>query len=231
MKPENIFLVRHGESQANINYKILMEIPDYAVRLTELGEQQVRNTAQNIKNIIGEEKAAIYCSPFFRARDTANIIYENINADRKFLFFDPRIREQEWISKLGVEAVRDEEVKARDYFGRFFYKSPGMESCADVYTRIDSFVCSLYRTFEKDCFPKNVILSTHGMAMRIFLMRWFKLSPDEFDILASPDNGEIWHIKLENNKYKLVSKIKKYESSHSPFKYPTNLPFSSQMVL
>lgn len=35
-----------------------------------------------------------------------------------------------------------------------------------------------------------MILVTHGLTMRLFVMRWFHLRYDEFETWANPGNGE-----------------------------------------
>ena len=40
MKPENIFIVRHGESEGNVDKTIYERKPDYAITLTSTGKNQ-----------------------------------------------------------------------------------------------------------------------------------------------------------------------------------------------
>ena len=37
MKPQNIILIRHGQSHGNLNKEIYKSIPDYALELTDEG--------------------------------------------------------------------------------------------------------------------------------------------------------------------------------------------------
>lgn len=39
MKPNKLFLVRHGESEGNVNKSIYAEKPDYTLELTEAGKK------------------------------------------------------------------------------------------------------------------------------------------------------------------------------------------------
>lgn len=47
MKPDKIFLVRHGESQGNINKKLYRTVPDWKIELTEKGKEQALKAAKN----------------------------------------------------------------------------------------------------------------------------------------------------------------------------------------
>ena len=49
-----ILLVRHGESEANVDINVYKAIPDHAVPLSELGREQALNTGQLIKNYYEE---------------------------------------------------------------------------------------------------------------------------------------------------------------------------------
>ena len=73
-------------------------------------------------------------------------------------------------------------------------------------------VCSdftLFRDFEKPDYPENVIIVSHGFTIRIFLMRWFHWSPEEFEELVNPGNGEVIELHFDPliQKYQLKSKL------------------------
>ncbi len=53
-----------------------------------------------------------------------------------------------------------------------------------------AFLESLWRSFEDPDHPRNVLLVTHGLTMRLFCMRWFHWSVAEFESLSNPGNAE-----------------------------------------
>lgn len=70
---KEIYLIRHGESEGNIDKEIYRHKPDYALRLTQNGYKQAVNLGRNIgENILeySSEPVYFYTSPFYRARDT-----------------------------------------------------------------------------------------------------------------------------------------------------------------
>ena len=69
---KRILYVRHGESTANING--VAGVSD--AQLTEKGAEQAKITGQHLKN---EGVVTIACSPFIRARQTAEIIAQELN--------------------------------------------------------------------------------------------------------------------------------------------------------
>ena len=74
MKPNKIFIVRHGQSIGNVDKRVYKELPDYALRLTDLGKQQAFEAGTVIRREIENESVAIYYSPFFRTIETLNNI-------------------------------------------------------------------------------------------------------------------------------------------------------------
>jgi broad specificity phosphatase PhoE len=208
VKPKRIILIRHGESEGNVDRLVYKSKPDYALALSEKGIQQAIQAGVELKKIIGEEDAFFYVSPFWRTRET----FENISLEfeRKKISWteEPRIREQEWGH---LRSPEDGELieKDRDAYGTFYFRIPDGESAADLYDRVSDFFGSLHRDFEKDDFPQNAVIITHGMAIRLFLMRWFHWTVEEFEVIANPHNCEIVVMeKNESGKYGLMKRLR-----------------------
>ena len=72
MKPKRIILIRHGESEANVNLHLFASVPDYAIELTEKGREQAFNAGKRLKELVNDEKLYFYVSPFWRTRSTNN---------------------------------------------------------------------------------------------------------------------------------------------------------------
>ena len=221
MKPKNIFLIRHGQSEGNVDKKIYHTKPDYALELTELGRQQAFDAGVEIKVEIPTGTIQYYVSPYWRTRQTFQEVSKVLGYCDNFRE-DCRIREQEWAGRLrdpstDYNAIEEE----RDSFGHFYYRINGAENCADVFDRVSDFLNTLHRDFTKDHYPDNVVIVSHGMTMRLFLMRWYHYSVEEFELLANPKNGEVWRMSLNENsgKYELVTEIRKYESRKHPWQF------------
>lgn len=213
MKPHRIILIRHGECYANTDESKFATEPDYTIELTEKGIQQACDAGIKLKQLLGDETAYFYVSPFWRTRST----FENIARCFPRQQFDyneePRLREQEWGYLRSYKELQ-ELKKARREYGVFYYRFPGGEAGTDVYDRINDLLGSLHRDFRRDDYPKNCILITHSLAIRLFIMRWFHLTVEEFEDMCSPKNGEL--IILEYN-----SKIQTYELV-TPLRYTPN---------
>jgi broad specificity phosphatase PhoE len=209
MKPKRIILIRHGQSLGNIDESIYATLPDYKLPLTDEGEKQASACGKKLRNITENETCFFYVSPLWRTRETYNQIiksFEVVSTDKRE---DPRIREQEW-GFLKDEDECDRINKERDDYGPFYYRIPNGESAADVYDRVSDFYGTLHRDFDKDDFPENCVVVTHGMTIRLFLMKWFHLVVEDFDNLKNPKNCAIIILeKEEDEKYKLISKLEK----------------------
>lgn len=216
MKPKRIILIRHGESEANVDRYLFGKVPDYTIELTEKGRKQAQIAGENLKEIVGNEQIYFYVSPFWRARST----FENIAlAFENFQFRyseEPRLREQEW-GYLRCNEDFDKICRERKEYGTFYYRIPGGEAGSDVYDRINDLLGSMFRDFKKDAFPENCVLITHGLTIRLFIMRFFHLTVEDFEVMESPENCSLVILELQNDgRYILKTKIKK---SSTPLRY------------
>lgn len=216
MKPNKIILIRHGESEGNVDKKIYFHKPDYALNLTETGRRQAQETGRALFKIL-QSPAISYVSPFFRTRET----FDNANLflDSKTVRIDPRLREQEW-GHLRTGDDYNGIENERDKYGTFYYRFPDGESCADVFDRISDFLNTLHRDFEKPDYPENCIIVTHGMTIRLFLMRWFHETVEKFESWRNPKNGEFFILeKQSNGKYLLLNEPRTYAKLKHSYQY------------
>jgi broad specificity phosphatase PhoE len=209
MKPNRIILIRHGESEGNIDKGQYLTIPDYALNLTPKGINQARQAGKELKDIVENEGLYVYLSPYVRTRQTYQYLKESANANIVKAIEDPRIREQDW-GHLRHPDDNEEIMQARDNFSTFYYRIPDGESGADVFDRVSTFMETLFRDFNKPDYPLNVLLVTHGLTLRLFLMRWFHWTVEEFENLRNPSNCQIVVMnKRLDDKYELITKLKR----------------------
>lgn len=211
MKPKRMFLVRHGESAGNADRKQYERVPDYALNLTPKGVEQARRAGQEIKRLVGSETLQVYLSPYYRTRQTYHYIRESVAANVVGAFEDPRLREQDWGHLRSPEAS-EEISRERDKYSSFYYRIPDGESGADVYDRVSTFLETMHRDFDKPDYAQNALVVTHGLTLRLFLMRWFHWSVEEFEALRNPHNCQIvvMHQGSEG-RYTLLSKLATYQ--------------------
>ena len=112
-------------------------------------------------------------------------------------YFDPRLREQDF-GNLEDSEVMVELKEARKAFGSFHYRFKDGESGADVYDRISLVLDTMHRDWEEST-PENVVVVSHGITMRAFLMRWFNWPPEEFERLRNFENCAIVVMKRQGD--------------------------------
>jgi broad specificity phosphatase PhoE len=93
------------------------------------------------------------------------------------VYEEPRLREQDFGNFQPSTAEMERMWRERAQYGHFFYRIPNGESAADAYDRISGFNESLWRLFGEDDCASVCVLVTHGLMTRIFLMKWWVISP------------------------------------------------------
>jgi len=229
MKPKSIFLIRHGESAGNVDKSVYKTVPDWKVPLTQRGIEQAIEAGRKLYKLLDVENYYInsvrnttfgslpyrklvqfYSSPWYRSRQTTANIKIGMDLIHEEVKEDPRIREQEW-GNFQETHLQEKVKNERRQYGSFFYRMPHGESGADVFDRVTTFIETLHRDFEKEKFPSNLIISTHGLTIKLFFMRWFHWTVEEFEQYDTPDNCEIFQMDLQgDNRYKLMTDLKVY---------------------
>jgi probable phosphoglycerate mutase len=161
-----IYLIRHGETQANLN-KIVSGHFDSP--LTEAGEDQAKIRGQELKAIAFD---AVFSSDLIRAKRTAELIA----LDRKLAVQTHKlIRERffgHWEGRPEGEFLKDnkELIALRktlsDSQKPHFKYSFGYESDADIAARMITFLREIAVGFA----GKTVLVVAHGSIMRATLM-------------------------------------------------------------
>jgi broad specificity phosphatase PhoE len=181
-------LVRHGESEANTGKLVSYEYGDHAIPLSDQGWEQARAVGRTIGRAF-LDGALAYSSPYRRTRETLLGIWQGSGIEpptrSRGLYEDPRLREVEH----GYEPVEPQE-DLRKRHGWFYYRFRGGESPADCYDRTSSFLESMMRQLERKQ-AARVLIVTHGLTIRCFVMRFMHLSVEEFDGLANPGNCSV----------------------------------------
>jgi broad specificity phosphatase PhoE len=198
-RPRRIILLRHGESLGNVDETAYATTADWRIPITTLGQEQAVEAGRNLREKISEDDAKVifYHSPYLRTRQTLDELLPYFS-DSEILscLEEPRICEQQIGNFQNVQDILDAK-KERSKFGRFFYRFPQGEAGLDVYNRVSSFIPTLVRDLDRhrrsgiDMDNVNVVIVTHGLALRLILMRWFQWSVDCFEESQNPDNCEL----------------------------------------
>lgn len=187
--PNNLVLVRHGQSEANVLQSAskagdeslftdeMMNYPDRSWRLTAKGVEQAQASGEWIVKNISEYFDRYIVSPFIRTRETAaHLSLPDASWEENRV-----VRERSWgeIDSMSRQAFeRSYPVNAR-YKSKdpIYWAPPAGESIASL---AENRVRNLLNTLHRENSGDDVIVVTHGefsWAMRMVLERW---SDEEF---------------------------------------------------
>lgn len=215
----NIFLVRHGLSEGNVNKKIHHELPDHAIPLAEEGHIQAKASAKFLEAVINNDrekykKIRLWCSPYRRTKETAKPFNEMLDLEGKPLLLDTKEDVALCEQQFGLfDGLEDDELKdkfpnewahydkCQRFEGRFWARMPLGESRFDVTLRVHQIFGTWLRDKEKHGIDTIIVVS-HGVTIRAIIMRWMHYSVRWFEEAKNPKNCSIQLIKsTPDNKY------------------------------
>ncbi len=192
-----IYLVRHGESEANIS-KRYCGITD--VELSQLGFEQAKEAGKILKD---KTIHNIFSSPLKRAKNTAEIIADEIGFNKNDIVIEKSLTEVNFgiFENLTWEEIVEQYAEESQTWVEFKhkYKFPKGEGYDDIILRISDFF---------DNVPDNSLIATHYGVIQSLLL-YFEIA----------DDTTIWDYKISNcdiliiNNKKIENIIKSYKSS------------------
>jgi 2,3-bisphosphoglycerate-dependent phosphoglycerate mutase len=219
-----IYLIRHGESEANLDKNVNALLPDHSISVSAEGRRQARETGRILYDILvrsasfvearnaGREPppTRMWRSPYQRTRETSDELLKGVGGLRREggLILDVReksnLREQEFglfdgvpDHELGRMFPREYALykKAEQHGGRFWAPMPMGESRCDVAERVHAG----FGTFHRDAHSHgihDIIVVSHGVTIRAFVYAWLGYDWEWFENTPNPANCAIW--LLEN---------------------------------
>ncbi|MCI0679825.1 class I tRNA ligase family protein [bacterium] len=161
VKPRNrYFAMRHGESENNVK-NTLGTLQEDAHHLTPLGRDQSKSAASKLKKEAAID--LIVSSPILRARETAEIMREELGLPESALHIDDRIREVSGGTFEG-KSVDEYHRHFKSVKDRFTEKIGG-EDYHDIKKRIGDALAS----FEDSHEGKNILFVMHDAPMGLLL--------------------------------------------------------------
>lgn len=199
-----IYIVRHGQSEANAKNDIIHQIDlnrwgELESPLTALGTEQAQRTADNLREV---QFDAFFSSDLQRAKETADIIARPHNKpvitittirEMKYGDYYEKLPPEKKIEvKKALYALSDEE--------KYLFKySPDGETILEAVNRFISFIKEITPAYK----GKTVLVVNHGAIMRSFLVHigWANFSELPGSSISNAayyvveSNGEEFYIK------------------------------------
>ena len=183
---KTLYLIRHGESCANVDPSIYFRQSDSEIVLTDLGKKQSIACGQQLYNRLKFDKdCTLFYSPFRRAKDTATLIDQELIKCGVFpeMIEEPLIYERSWGELANIiETPEFDRVKHFD----FYYRPVQGESFCDCYNRVILFFQELRAMRD---LSDNIVIVSHGEWIRLAMMYLRKYSIKYFlEYRKNPDN-------------------------------------------
>lgn len=183
------FVIRHGESEANV-HEIILSHPESGVSgygLSDLGKKQAKDSIKKEKLL--DKDTIIYTSDFRRAVETANIIAEHIEVSE--IHKDIRLRERnfgEWekTHHSNYHKVWEEDIKDPNH------KIKAVESTKEVLKRTTELILELEQKYK----DKKIVFIAHGDALQILQSGFQKICSSKHRSLQHLETAEIREVKL-----------------------------------
>jgi broad specificity phosphatase PhoE len=204
--------VRHGQSAGNVARDAAeaagLPAIDIAERdidtpLSQLGCKQARALGHWFGELPpGRRPQVVLCSPYVRARQTAELLLEcaNIPPNSLRLRVDERLREKEFgildrLTHFGIRQKYPELGEQRAHVGKFYFRPPGGESWCDVILRLRS----LLEMVTREHGAQRVLVVGHQVIVNC--MRYLIECMDESQVLGIDKMGDVPNCGVTSYEY------------------------------
>ncbi len=210
-----IYLVRHGESEGNLDHSVHVRKADHAIDLSPKGLRQAEITGEFLADTLskaswgGEAHSRMWYSPYLRTQKTKDGILKALK--RRGLMFRHGCFEHQLLveQQFGLfDGLSDDELqklypaehahyeKCQKFRGRFWARMPLGESRFDVAQRVHQAFGTFHRDSDRHGINTIVVVS-HGVTIRAFIMMWLHKTVDWFENEPNPRNCSV---RLIDNK-------------------------------
>ena len=202
--PEQVWIVRHGQSAGNVARDAAQEagMPDIDiagrdmdVALSTLGERQSAALAQWFASMPSDLRPTVLLvSPYLRAKQTAAIVRNanGLHPDAAKPVIDERLREKEFgvldrLTRSGIVKRFPDQAEARSRTGKFYHRPPGGESWCDVILRLRSVLDTISLHFSQP--GSRVLIVAHQVI--VLCLRYLIEQMTEEEILTINAKGDV----------------------------------------
>ena len=114
-RAKRIILIRHGESEGNVDESAYVNTADWQICLTDKGKRQAQNAGAKLKKLLSEDDSIFfYVSPYKRTLQTLAEIQDYFPKEQIWgIREEPRIAEQQFGNFQNVEQVRKAKIERK----------------------------------------------------------------------------------------------------------------------
>jgi broad specificity phosphatase PhoE len=206
----NLYLIRHAQSEANVDRTVKARMSDHLIPLTNEGQAQGVAAGKALRAFLEEEHSTIpplqvWRSSYKRTRQTSDLILSQFGEAIHSVDESDLLREQEFglfggyfpTDLMTMFPTEYSHYKARvDNDGEFFARVPQGESWADVSLRVQVFFGMLLRELDRKGpitgqDDHHVVIVSHGVTIRCMIKEWQRLPYEWINKEPTPGNCSI----------------------------------------
>ena len=179
-----LYLVRHGQSQANANH--IMQGAKIDQPLTDKGRMQANETKEKLSGIQFDK---IFVSPLKRSSETAEIIF----GSQVTVTFDQRLVEFDY-GKWDGQRIEDLVANYPEYFKNASnFKNSWRVSGGETYEKAQKRLSNFMNSLGLDN-NDQVLVVSHGMTIKLWLA--LLLNTNNPERIAEPENAGYTHFSF-----------------------------------
>ncbi len=181
------FVMRHGEAQSNVR-GVIDSYGDPDNHLTERGKEKAKN---NAKKLIGEKISRVFVSPLIRARETAEIVAQELGLPSEAIIEDSRFIEFGHGRSMQGKKSRSKETDVTEQ-DSMHVQIGDSETLTKLRRRVLEALTDIERTYRNE----NVLIVTHGSPMWMLLTGAALLDEKStFEFRRAREHGEEYFIR------------------------------------
>ncbi len=192
---KQVFLVRHAQSEEDIDPAIHGRIPDQRISITSIGKKQVLDLVRILTPKISRyKKVKIITSFSNRAGQTMSLFCSMFPLIDFDVLFEPCIRNLNWgnVDECSLKEVEQERYRV----GVLYFQFPCGDSTPAFVRNIACFTKKLQKERKSENHSECVIIFTHGFALRVIAKMFLQISDEDFRLLANPPNCYVSTINI-----------------------------------
>ena len=195
-------LVRHAESEEDVDPTIRSHIIDSRISVTAAGKKQVEELARKLRPSIKScTSVRLIASVTNRALQTTQLFSSHFPQKKFDVVHDDRIRSLNWgnVDETTIRQVERERYKV----GVLYFQFPEGDDTKSFVKGIEDFVSDLRLSGQEVTYPECLVIFTHGFALRVIAKAALGISDEDFRYLANPPNCYVATLNFSRGKFSL----------------------------
>ncbi|MBP9760566.1 MAG: histidine phosphatase family protein [Candidatus Pacebacteria bacterium] len=194
---KQIFLVRHAQSEEDVDPNIRNRAHDHRISVTAVGKKQVVEVAELLRPKIAlYNQVRVIVSSSNRAQQTMHLFSSHF-PDKQFeIVHEECVRNLNWgnVDETTIKEVEQERYRV----GVLYFQFPEGDDTRVLVRNIEKFVDRLLVEGRRSSYSECVMIFTHGFALRVIAKALLSISDEDFRYLSNPPNCYVATLNLTN---------------------------------